>query len=486
MCGMKRQPAACLRWLAAAAAASLAWLVGCGGSDGPAPGGPPPLGEEPAPLLSATCGGANLAALTAQVYVRSDGSDADGCGSTTANACASIQKGIDTCAAAGCGVLVRHGLYATSTTIELRDGVSVYGGCLFDGEAGRSYRSIVNGPPDQPAVRAASTASATTFQSFVVRAADSNAASGASIAMTVTDSPGLKLSQVRLVAGRGASGRSGGDAFMNPGFACMTQPGPQSSDTVGSFLFLGGAWVWEPSVASQAGLPASGSPGYQGGASIALAVDSAGAIDTSSVLVAGPGGDGGTGGTGTGSAGGGAGGNGGPSIGLAALTGAAASLEVNAAYPGTAGNAGAGGSGGSGNNCNASAGQRGWNSLALASLDYTAIPTWFKVLAPGETLGSNQPFWGANAMLLPQRDGNLCLYGYDGAPVWCSGPGGLPSDEYELSVGSDGYFVFTSPTRLVFALPGVVPGYPGAYLAMDAFHSIAFIKIDGSVAWRAP
>ena len=199
------------------ALAGLVALTACGGSDEVPPRKPPVLLEEP----PAICKGANLAPLSTLVYVRSDGSDAAGCGTTTAGACASIQSGINACAATGCGVLVRHGVYDLTTQINLRDGVSVYGGCLFDGETGRSYRSVINGPADQPAVSAASIATATVFQHFVVRAGDSLRGGSASVAMAVSSSSGLALNEVRLVAGRGAPGVPGASV----GAAGAGQPG---------------------------------------------------------------------------------------------------------------------------------------------------------------------------------------------------------------------------------------------------------------------
>ena len=228
------------------AALRIAWvaalLTGCGGgSDGPASGQHPPIDELPPPLLAASCNGANLAALNTLVYVRSDGADLGRCGTTTANACASIQQGIASCAGSGCGVVVRHGLYNLAAPIVLRDGVSVFGGCLFDGETGRSYRSIVNGPADQPAVSAAAIVSPTTFQGFVVRAADSAKVGGSSIAMTVTDSGALALNQVRLVAGNGMAGSNGDDAgAVGGGASGSGVTGGQTCPAAGS-PFRGGA-----------------------------------------------------------------------------------------------------------------------------------------------------------------------------------------------------------------------------------------------------
>ena len=205
---MKRTPAA-TRWLALGALVAISALAGCGDSDdAPAQPHKPPLLEEP-PVV---CKGANLAALTSLVYVRSDGSDADGCGTTTAGACASIQKGIGSCGASGCGVLVRHGAYDLKASLVLQNGVNVYGGCLFAGETDRSYRSFINGPAGAPAVSAASITTPTVFQHFVVRAGNASQTGGSSVAMAVSGSGGLSLKEVRLVAGRGEQGARGADA----------------------------------------------------------------------------------------------------------------------------------------------------------------------------------------------------------------------------------------------------------------------------------
>src|SRR5438105_1347435 len=78
------------------------------------------------------------------------------CGQTPATACQTIQLGIEHCAASGCGVLVRHGLYTTAETLRLREGVNVYGACRFEGEPDHSYRTMIRAAPPagSPAVLA--------------------------------------------------------------------------------------------------------------------------------------------------------------------------------------------------------------------------------------------------------------------------------------------------------------------------------------------
>lgn len=145
------------------------------------------------------------------VYVAAQGADVSGCGTTTALACKTLQQGIQNCSAAGCAVFVRHGLYPTRATIRLKEGVSVYGGCRFDGEPDRSYRTVVDAKPaaNTPAVSADSVNSPTAFDSVVVMGKDETAIGTASVAMAVTNSKGLSLTRSVLVAGSGGNGGVG-------------------------------------------------------------------------------------------------------------------------------------------------------------------------------------------------------------------------------------------------------------------------------------
>ncbi len=209
------------RWRRVALAVLACLLAACGSDDDDGSGGlqpgpgpvPGPGGGVSAPE-PAVCGNADLSALQTRVHVSPQGSDDPGCGQTSAAACKSIQQGIANCAASGCGVLVRHGLYPASATIQLRDAVSVYGGCLFDGEPARGYRSVLLGPPGgQPVIVAERIVSPTTLHGVMAVASDAQAAGAPSIAMTASSSSDkFVLAQTTLVAGRGAAGARGADA----------------------------------------------------------------------------------------------------------------------------------------------------------------------------------------------------------------------------------------------------------------------------------
>jgi hypothetical protein len=189
-------------------------LAACsGGSAIRQPG--PVGGASGAPsALAATCAGADLSGLKSAVYVKADGADGPSCGTTTGNACETIQQGIKNCAGAGCGVLVRHGLYPTTATITLRDSVSVYGSCLFDGETDHKYRTTIQASPapGTPAISAGTINTPTTVSGLVVIGKDETANGTASIAMTVSNSKGLTLSHSVLAAGKGGDGASGGSS----------------------------------------------------------------------------------------------------------------------------------------------------------------------------------------------------------------------------------------------------------------------------------
>jgi hypothetical protein len=200
-------------------------------------------GAEIGSTLSARCGNADLSALATVVYVAPQGGDGAGCGATAAAPCRTIQRGIDLCAGPDCGVLVRHGLYPVSATIQLKAGASVYGGCEFDGTITRPYRSVLQAPPDgKSAISASGIDTATTLYGLVVLGSDATTPGRASIAMTVSSSNGLTLSHTVLVAGRGADGAAGvqpaqanggegGDAGINGGEggpACFSSPEPSA------------------------------------------------------------------------------------------------------------------------------------------------------------------------------------------------------------------------------------------------------------------
>ena len=189
------------------------------------------------------CGAADLSKLTQRIFVSADnGSDTAGCGQSTATACKTIAQGIANCAPTGCGVLVRHGLYATEATLALRDAVGLYGSCRFDGEADSGYRTTIlaNPAPGTPAIAAVGISAPTVVQGLVVIGKDETAASTASLAMVANRSPGLILLGNLLSSGRGGDAQTGspaatggspgvGTAGANGGAggaSCAANPGP--------------------------------------------------------------------------------------------------------------------------------------------------------------------------------------------------------------------------------------------------------------------
>ena len=156
------------------------------------------------------CGDADLSKLTSRIYVAPSGSDNPSCGARAASPCHSVQQGINRCAGANCGVLVRHGVYALADTVQLRDGVSVYGRCVFDGDTDRKYRSVLQAPAGgKPAINGAKINTPTLLDGFFVRGSDATTPGGASIAMTVSDSSQLTLRWIQLASGKGADGAPG-------------------------------------------------------------------------------------------------------------------------------------------------------------------------------------------------------------------------------------------------------------------------------------
>ncbi|MEO9148909.1 MAG: hypothetical protein ABI212_05975 [Burkholderiaceae bacterium] len=262
-------------WLAVVLSTAL---FGCGEDDG---------AEQDAEQPQALNCGVDLPRLTQRVYVATGGSDAAGCGQSTATACKTIAQGIANCAAAGCAVLVRHGLYPTTSTIALRDAVHVVGACRFDGEADRHYRTVINAAPQPgtPAVSADGVNSPTVFDSIVVMGKNETVKGVASIAMVVSNSTGLTLMHSVFVAGRGGdgdlgiapaqspSGQGGGWGNTDGGFAPGGQgPGGPACNAAGAGAGGAGS-AWQQNVVSSCGgfacdcNPSGGRIGSPGGSS---------------------------------------------------------------------------------------------------------------------------------------------------------------------------------------------------------------------------
>src|SRR5690606_6681314 len=103
-----------------------------------------------------------------------------------------LAAGIAAAAAMGFDVYVSVGDYELVETLELANGVSIYGGydASMDWARSDSFLVNVNGPTT--AVRARNITSPTTIDRINVRAANNTAFGGASIGVHAIDSPGLR------------------------------------------------------------------------------------------------------------------------------------------------------------------------------------------------------------------------------------------------------------------------------------------------------
>lgn len=172
-----------------------------------------------------SCAGADLSKLTSTVHVSPQGNDTAGCGSNPTSPCKTIQQGIANCRGEGCGVLVRYGTYNLAAPLQLVDGVSLYGSCIFDETAYR-YRTAIIG---RPAMRANGIQKPTVVYGFVISGSSGASAAEASFAMVVSNSTGLTLSHDVVASGRGAAGGNGNTGFAGAGEFGKYAP----SDTIG-------------------------------------------------------------------------------------------------------------------------------------------------------------------------------------------------------------------------------------------------------------
>ncbi|MGR9036830.1 MAG: pentapeptide repeat-containing protein [Gammaproteobacteria bacterium] len=174
------------------------------------------------------CGAADLSSVTSRIFVSPNGTDSDSCGASVANACKTIAKGIARCSGSGCGVLVEWAQYNLTASLQLRNGVNVYGGCIFSGQPQPGLASVINAPGGgQAAVQASQISSPTIFQGFKLigmTAAGTNGA--ASNTFLVSNSSSLAVLNTEIVAGNGAAGNKGDGGL--PG-----APGGDASGRIG-------------------------------------------------------------------------------------------------------------------------------------------------------------------------------------------------------------------------------------------------------------
>jgi hypothetical protein len=153
------------------------------------------------------CGAKDTSALANVVYVAKDGTDGAACGRSRTSPCATIQRGITNCGGPDCAVLVAYDMYELQTTVALRSGVAVYGGCDLLPAPDPALQSVLLAPEDGAvAVLASGLASPTAFQGFAIFGGR-----GAATSTLVVSSggSGLTLELVMLIGGEGGTGAKG-------------------------------------------------------------------------------------------------------------------------------------------------------------------------------------------------------------------------------------------------------------------------------------
>lgn len=328
--------------------------------------------------VDVSCGSSDLSGLSGAIHVAANGQDNDSCGSTANTACATIPKGLSRCTANGCGVLVAFGQYALSSSLVLRNGVALYGGCVPTGKSSVGLKSLIRAPlGGVPAAMALYIDTATRVEGFKLHGSPASQAGTASVAFQVSygNTP-MMLADSEIYAGSGATGARGcGNCVCDPddvGSGSCGSKGVASGDTVGRFKDStwsgasggdGGTVFWK--LIANAILNAGGG-GRQGGGSFGIVLTEA-SLQTSKVrVVGGDGGDGGAGGQSLGTtdngSGSGAGGNGGPAIGVGLVGGSPTVGSGVSILPGLGGKGGASGKNNA-SSCSAAAGDSGATGL---------------------------------------------------------------------------------------------------------------------------
>jgi hypothetical protein len=394
-------------------------------------------------------------------------------------------------------IVLQHGLYQTTETINLKNGISLYGSCLFDGEPDRKYRTVIqaNPAPGTPAIIA--DAVNVTVSGVIVIGKDETANGTASIAMS-TGNASVTLGRTVLVAGKGGPGAirpppPSPAAVRSSNDVCYT-PGGAASDSLWGQVDLG-SFNWVPGIGGAGAGGQETGPGgvggQQGGASIGLLlVNSAAATvpDQFNRIIAGVGGVGGAGqagpsfGLGGGANSGGAGGNGGPSIGIASIRSGGVPSTAFYSYVNAPGGPGAGGAAGvDPGQCQGDPGSPGVPGGSAAVYQYP-IPT---TLTPGESLAGGQSLYSPSLQfqLILQGDSNLCLYSAGNA-LWCSQTHG--QGIYQAIMQSDGNFCMYETQGQFLPICSGTAGHPGARLTvLDSGHA-QVIDTSGAVLWSKP
>jgi uncharacterized protein YjbI with pentapeptide repeats len=212
-------------------------------------------------LEETVCGKADLSGLTSRIYVSTTGTDSDSCGASYAEPCRTIPKGIERCAADGCGVLVAWGQYTPKLPVTLTSGKSLYGGCLPKRLAQPDYFSVIMAPPftmeflhlnclNSPALYAVDVDLPTRVQGFQLVGPPGSNPEGffgvsSTHALCVSHSTALTLADVEILAGAATAGsnatcRKGGLLVGGPGGDSVVAAFEQSTVTFTDSRLVGG------------------------------------------------------------------------------------------------------------------------------------------------------------------------------------------------------------------------------------------------------
>jgi uncharacterized protein YjbI with pentapeptide repeats len=162
-----------------------------------------------------TCGDSDLSAVTAPVYVSTQGSDSTDCGASPTTACKSLAHGLSRCTPTSCNLLVMYdefNLFATlafnTTTTPI--GARLYGGCVPSGQAEAGLTSLISAPPGGvPAVSVAGI-NPPVMENFKIVGSAEGADPGAP-ALTVLVTSQVTFNNCMIVGGKGGTGAAGAD-----------------------------------------------------------------------------------------------------------------------------------------------------------------------------------------------------------------------------------------------------------------------------------
>jgi uncharacterized protein YjbI with pentapeptide repeats len=161
------------------------------------------------------CGNSDVSTLPTIVYVSTQGTDGSGCGVKPSQACQTIAYGVSRCVGNACNVLVMYGEYSLQAPLALNatsapHGVHLYGGCLPQGQADQSYRSLIDAPAGGVPAVSVDTISPVVLENFKLLGSVATGNQGApAMTLTVTGGAVVTLTNSEVLGGTGAPGAAG-------------------------------------------------------------------------------------------------------------------------------------------------------------------------------------------------------------------------------------------------------------------------------------